>query len=360
MEERISTWRPGIWRTEVDLRVQELWRRLRVAESLAPGERAEAGRELSEEVTAAITGNLRSAEKAIAERPRFRERLLPWWTGSAITAAWEPVHEAERLLLPMERKTTVKSRLAWLLSWVRRAMTEGPQRMEHEETLKGQMESEALDMPSVEAILTAVTEANHERYGNLRSFRNNLVLVTGMLALLVAVLGFWQLLSPGTVSFCTGGEEATTCFGGADEPRSGDVWLVALFGAIGGLLALAFGLAQTENPPSRYDPRIWQVGLKAAAGSATAISGVLLVQADLVVAPASSPSEALYLVYAVVFGFSQQLFTRVVDKQAGRLIEPGGDSPAHSSGSASVPRTGTSSAGRISASSSPSSAMRRP
>lgn len=327
MGERISRWRPGIWRTEVDLRVQELWRRLRIAETLRPEERAGNADELPDAVRTAIEESLRSAEAAIEGTHSFFARLVPWWTGSTITAAWEPVHEAERLLLPVESKTSVRVRLTWLLTWVRRAMTDGPQRKRYEGLLEVQLlESGDLDIDSIETVLTAVTEANHERYGNLRGFRNNLVLVTGLLAVLVAVLGFWQLLFPETVSFCAGGgDEGVTCLGGGDDPRAGDVWLVAFLGAIGGLLALAFGLAQTETPPSRYDPRIWQVGLKAAAGSATAIAGVLLIQADLVVAPASSPSEALYLGYAVIFGFSQQLFTRIVDKQADKLIESGGD-----------------------------------
>jgi len=55
-------------------------------------------------------------------------------------------------------------------------------------------------------------------------------------------------------------------------------------------------------------------------GAATAVIGVLLVQSGIVVSPAQSASEALFLAYAAVFGFSQQLLTRFVDKRAGKLL----------------------------------------
>jgi hypothetical protein len=63
------------------------------------------------------------------------------------------------------------------------------------------------------------------------------------------------------------------------------------------------------------------------AGAATALAGVLLLQANLLVRPAGSNTESVLLAYALLFGFSQQLFTQFVDKRAGNLIEAGGEEP---------------------------------
>lgn len=78
--------------------------------------------------------------------------------------------------------------------------------------------------------------------------------------------------------------------------------------------------ACARSAPSRYDPKAWQALLKPVAGSATALIGVLLIQADILLGPSDSRSEALLLSYAALFGFSQQLLTRFIDKKAEALI----------------------------------------
>jgi hypothetical protein len=158
----------------------------------------------------------------------------------------------------------------------------------------------------IEQAYRDVIVANSDRYSNLRTFRNNLILVTVLLGGLICVLAAWHAVTPGFVTLCSGADDngVVHCIDGAD-PHRWDVALVALVGAVGGLLAIAFGLAKTETPPSRYDPRAWQA---------------LLLQADLLISPAGARSESLFLGYALLFGFSQQLFTQFVDKRAGDLI----------------------------------------
>lgn len=76
-----------------------------------------------------------------------------------------------------------------------------------------------------------------------------------------------------------------------------------------------------HTTPSRYDPKAWQAFLKPITGAVTAVLGVLFIQAEFLISPTGNASLSL-LVYAVLFGFSQQLFTRVVDKKAEALITP--------------------------------------
>jgi hypothetical protein len=151
-----------------------------------------------------------------------------------------------------------------------------------------------------------------------------------VLSALLIGLAVWHGANPNFVSLCgsasgsvQAGATAPTaqCLAGT-TPMPRDVAEIALVGAIGGLLSVAFGLGSTGAPPSRYNVRGAQAALKPVAGAATALIGVLLVQSHLLVAPAERVSESLLLAYAAVFGFSQQLLTQFVDKRAGKLLEP--------------------------------------
>ena len=170
--------------------------------------------------------------------------------------------------------------------------------------------------------------ANSDRYANLRAFRNNLIVITAILFALICVLAAWHALNAGVLTLCSSERETggVHCLDGTRSHRW-DLALVALVGAIGGMLALAFGLTNAEALPSRYDPKAWQVLLKPVAGSATALGGVLLLQSNLLISPSGTRSESVLLAYALLFGFSQQLFTQFVDKQAGKLIEAGSEDP---------------------------------
>ena len=99
---------------------------------------------------------------------------------------------------------------------------------------------------------------------------------------------------------------------------SRDVAEIQVVGALGGLLSIAFGLGKIGTPPPRYNPRPAQAALKPVAGAATALVGVLLIQAG------SPASQSLLLAYAAAFGFGQRLLTQLVDQRASKLLEAPG------------------------------------
>ncbi len=321
--ENSLAWRRSSWRTEVGTRLDEMRNRLDAVEQLdrASGPTAQSD-ERRKAAKAFVKASLDKAQRALDEQPSFGEGLISWWIGDTITTAWEAVHEAEVWLVRLEDAEAVRVGLPWLLSWLQRTLEKNERRSNYEKALEGQEKKGAqLDPTLIEQAYRDVIVANSDRYSNLRTFRNNLILVTVLLGGLVCVLAAWHAVSPGFVTLCSGADDngVVHCVGGAD-PQRWDVALVVLVGAVGGLLAIAFGLAKTETPPSRYDPRAWQALLKPVAGGATALAGVLLLQADLLISPAGARSESLFLGYALLFGFSQQLFTQFVDKRAGDLI----------------------------------------
>ncbi len=275
-----------------------------------------AGRETEEAaVYQTVKNGLDTAAKAAGVG--WLSRPKAWWTGSAITEAWEGVHHAELALIGIERKRSVEAILARLLAWIHSAIEEPERRELHEKSLKEQIGDPAkFDRTRVRQAFVDVIVANRERYANLRTFRNILILVTGLLGLLVVGVAVWHAANPAFLTLCPAG--ARVCL--TSPPRT-EVAIVALLGAIGGSLGLAFGLTEADTAPSRYDPKAWQAFLKPVTGAVTGILGVMLIQAGFLVQPAGNTSYAL-LVYAVLFGFSQQLLTRTVDKQANALMTP--------------------------------------
>jgi hypothetical protein len=274
---------------------------------------------------AAIEEAIEHAAEAIKDAA-MTQRLAQWWTGAAITAGWESVHTAEAELVDIESEADVRASLPHLAAWLAQVMPTGEPRKRYEGELSSYIEaSKPLDRTTVRLAYKDVVKANNESKANLRAFRNLLTVLTAALALVLIVVAAWHAINPEFVSLCgtsgSGASSTTTCISGT-SPRGQDVLEVQLLGAIGGLLSLAVAFSgSTEVPPSRYNVRPQQAALKVVAGAATGLIGVLIIQSGIVVSPASQTnSEALFLVYAAVFGFSQQLFTKFVDKRAEALL----------------------------------------
>lgn len=303
--------RQGIWQAEVVGRADELRGRLEAVK----GATGPAPSEEDVAIFGAVQRSLESAERAAGPIKRG-SRLKAWWSGAAITEAWESIHHAELTLLTVESEEKAKGILPRLLAWIESAIEDPKRLARHEKGLATEIEEGNFDPVRVRGALMDVIAANRDRYANLRVFRNILIAVTGLLAALVTVVIAWHAANPNFLSLCPQG--ATTCLAG---PPRAEVALVALLGAIGGSLALAFGLSESQRAPSRYDPKVWLAFLKPVTGAVTAILGVIFVQAEFLIKPAGE-SSYLLLVYAILFGFSQQLFTRVADRKADALTGP--------------------------------------
>lgn len=338
------------WRAEVEVRRRELEHRLEVALS-GPGAAARpAGRPArtervevegaSSSVTLALEEHAQqpppdaqarnSHEKAV--RQALHDAALAvdsdasvsgWITGSTVTMAWESVHEAAAALVEIESDDAVRSSLPRLVDWIQDVMDkDSPLRRRYEDDLTSIIEGKSgVDRTLVRQAHQDALNANNEKHANLRTFRNSLHLATGILVFLLLVLAIWHAANKHFVSLCNPNPPKGTqpCFSGT-APAARDIAVIELIGAIAGILSVAFALGSEKTPPSRYNVRVAQMLLKPAAGAATAVIGVLLVQSGIIVSPAQSASEALFLAYAAIFGFSQQLLTQFVDKRAGKLL----------------------------------------
>jgi len=338
------------WRTEVEVRRRELEHRLEVAlaehATVAPtverparterveieGANASVTLTLEEHETKAqpVPQALSSHEHAVRQALQDAQLAVDsdasvsdWINGSSVTMAWESVHEAAAELVELESDDAVRSSLPRLVDWIQEVMDkDSPLRKRYETDLTAIIEGKSgVDRTLVRQAHQDALNANNEKHANLRTFRNLLHLATAILTLLLVALAIWHAANKHFVSLCNPNPPKGTqpCFSGT-TPASRDIAVIVLIGAIAGILSVAFALGSEKTPPSRYNVRVAQMLLKPAAGAATAVIGVLLVQSGIIVSPAQSASEALFLAYAAIFGFSQQLLTRFVDKRAGQLL----------------------------------------
>jgi hypothetical protein len=332
--------RGGPWRTEIAVRCEELHHRIAITRSHVA---TTADDTLAAELIAVpeagvldvrISGghgdgagqlvHVAAAERAVEiaqlaiERHGLWRSVHDWWTGSAVTAAWESVHLAEAELVEVAPEKDILALFPSVQGWMRDVMTP-EKRAPYEKSLRAMQKGGAdLDRAAVREIYTELIRANNDWHVKLRRFRNLLFGVSFVLGLVLVGLGVWHALHPETLSLCKGTGKSRVCLGGG-KPHGYSVLEVEAIGALGGLLSVAYMLTKTKEPPSRYNLSVAQAVLKPVVGAATALVAVLLLLAGIL-GPQSILSTESMLAYAAVFGFSQELLTRWVDKNAAELL----------------------------------------
>ncbi|HEX3922975.1 MAG TPA: hypothetical protein VHY31_11870 [Streptosporangiaceae bacterium] len=174
------------------------------------------------------------------------------------------------------------------------------------------------------AALSAAMAAEDDQQAEVRRFRNVLFGTFASLTVVVAVLvavGIWRAaLIP--VCLPKPGARAGTmvCPAGGRIPGAADLPLVLGLGTIGATLAVAKNLAGLKPVGVRYSLSVAQGLVKVALGAITAVLGVLILQTQTSL-PGVLGSQQALLAAAVVFGYSQQIFTGLIDRQASSLMD---------------------------------------
>ena len=96
--------------------------------------------------------------------------------------------------------------------------------------------------------------------------------------------------------------------------------VVALLGLLGGALATSVAIRKIEGAGTPYDVPVALAWLKVPLGAFVAILGILAVRGGFVPGLSQLDTQDQILAYALLFGFSQQLFTGVLDSKALSLV----------------------------------------
>ena len=210
-------------------------------------------------------------------------------------------------------------------------------------------------------IVTAVRAASSaalREHVRLRSFRNIVVVTAALMALLaigVAITGF---LSPSLIPLCFAPEESGVATvvcptsqsdpfipaqagGGsraagqsqdgvpvrdidvvvAETAKPTDLIIVELVGLTAAAIATAAAIRRIRGSSERYGLPVALAALKLPTGAITAFLGLLLMRGQFVPGLSALDTSAQILAWALVFGYAQQLFTRLVDQQGQTVLD---------------------------------------
>ncbi|HVV24982.1 MAG TPA: hypothetical protein VHF06_36460 [Pseudonocardiaceae bacterium] len=259
-------------------------------------------------------------ERVLHERPRGLRRLSVWWTGWRVERAWRSLHEAEIYV------TAADPDLVAHLPALRERVALGlPPDDQRRTALDGL--DEHTPVGTVRAMVTdalrAAFDASDEAHAAARAFRNKLFVAGAVLVVLNTLLGILGFAEPGFIPMCvdkiTG--DGRICASGADRPMPADLWLTQVMGAAGAVIATVVLLVRRRPSLSPYILIGYQGLIKVLLGALLAVFGVLLLGAGVGDGLIGLRGQAAVLVAALVFGYTQQVGTRLLDNYADRLLD---------------------------------------
>lgn len=204
------------------------------------------------------------------------------------------------------------------------------------------------------AIVTTVRSASSAALRELirlRSFRNVVVVTTVLMTVLALGVALTGLLQRSLIPLCFAPEESGTALvvcptaqsdrftpsqdGGtaqsgapvrdiddvvAETTRPEDLLIVELVGLTAAAIATAAAIRRIKGTSERYGIPVALAALKLPTGALTAFLGLLLMRGQFVPGLSALDNSAQILAWALVFGYAQQLFTRLVDQQGQTVL----------------------------------------
>ena len=292
-------------------------------------------------------------------------RLRAFLGGAAVERTNSQLDAVETDLLRFAPDSYVRGALPNLVAHVSNHLEPGDPRRQRVEAIDARVSARALDEPleplEQDEVLSAVRAASLEarrEIRRVRSFRNVLLLSALILCLGVSGLTVMGTLSPERLALCFVPDDqvvvcptASAAVPPAAQPRPGEVtpaaqqqvvidrlvrdtaspWdipLVEIVGLLAAGLAGAFALRGIQGTSTPYSLPVAAAILKLPTGALTAVLGLLLMRGGFVPGLTSLDTSAQIIAWAIIFGYSQQLFTRLVDEQANTVLDRV-DAPTH-------------------------------
>lgn len=281
----------------------------------APGEYA-----IAEQALARARDYAARPSRATGRRwSRPARRIAVWWTGTDVNQAWAAAHAAEQALLAVEPSEVVRSRVGDMAAMVVTTLTPGDLRVaDYLKTLEILAKRDGPILPADRAQLAAILDDCHSASdgakADARSFRNTLILLGGLLSVLVVAIA---IVAWGDQSF------RSVFAPSGQEPGRWYVLELELVASLAGLTGAGLALKSYLGFQDTYGLPLVQALLKASTGAATGLFGVLLVQSGLITALKPQTGGGVFAI-AIIFGYAQYLFTRLVDGQANAVLTSAG------------------------------------
>jgi hypothetical protein len=270
----------------------------------------------------AATKALDVVDAVLHRRPRLANRLSAWWTGWRVERAWRALHEAEVYLTAADPELAV--RLPGLRERVAVGLPETDLRRRALAELVCADPPSAADRAVVTDVVRASFDASDEVHAAARALRNKLVVAAVVLVGLNTLLGVLGFVRPGFLPMCVERVDAPghlVCASGNTTPSAADVWLIQVMGAAGAVVSTVVLLVRRRPSLSPYILIGYQASIKVLLGALLAVFGVLALGAGIGEGLIGPRGQAAVLIAAVVFGYGQQLGTRLLDNYADHLLD---------------------------------------
>ena len=186
----------------------------------------------------------------------------------------------------------------------------------------------------IAALQGAQSQAQYDQM-RVRSFRNVISGVAALVTTLAVVLALVGLLRPQVLPLCfqpagavqqplTPGqqlEELIACpSGNQRRPQPSDIPIVEFAGVLAATVAAAAALRRIRGTADPYSLPFALALLKLPTGALTAFLGLTMLHGGVIPGFGGLDSSGQIVAYAIAFGYSQELFTGLVDRQAQTVL----------------------------------------
>jgi hypothetical protein len=345
-------------------------RHLDAAERAAEGHVNKQGKEKrgSEDGAAAMgrgdePGQQQRHESEAGRRPLgLWARFAAFLGGASVERVTSQLDAVETDLLRLAPDPYLRGALPNLVAHVRDHLPKGDPRREQVETIAQAVAARPAKTPlsalerdqTLGAVRAASLEGRRE-IRRVRSFRNVLLVSALILTLGVAGITAVGVSSPGLVPLCFAPDNTmVVCPTGAtpvpeaparqdngtagsanasaaqqarvdeqirDTASAWDIPVVEIAGLLAAALAGAFTLRSIQGTSTPYSLPVALAALKLPSGALTAVLGLLLMRGGFIPGLSALDSSAQIIAWAIVFGYAQQLLTRLIDQQANTVLE---------------------------------------
>ncbi len=318
--------RKRIWVQQVAVEADAYETRVKVA-------RAKGLASADEPIAEGVIEHVRRARDAALREDPIPGRWGNWIHGTLVEVAYRRLHAARAQLIELYDVNELYSEIPAAVARAQFTL----HRDDPRQISVADLSAEPVERlrPRLRRLLDDSYESLDRQFAQLRSFRNIVLSAALVIGALTTITIIVVALHPSVMPLCfpkeviTGtspivteaqGQNCPTS-SGTRGPSGGDILVVALLGLLGGALTASVSIRRLRGTSTPYDVPVALAMLKVPLGAFTAILALVAIQGDFVPGLTVLDSQEQILAYALIFGFAQQVFTRLLDNKAQDLLE---------------------------------------
>ncbi len=315
--------RRRIWVQQVAVETDRL--QMRVDAARARGDLTEP----QEMIAVGIDGFIDKARAAAFRDDPIPGRLANWWRGTLVEAAYRNMHSARSAMFDLYTDAELRAEIPMVVARANSTLHRDDPR------LASVAELAVLPRLRLRPRMRRLVGDSYERldleHGQLRSFRNIVLLAAAFLIVCVGITIGFVVTHPSWIPLCFDSTlELVSCPSQMTKgatPTWPDVVVVTGMGGLGGAFAATLSIRNLKGTSTPYDVPVALAVLKVPLGALTAILGLVAIKGGFAPGLSNLDNQGQVLAYALLFGFSQQALSRLLDKRGSDLLEglPGGE-----------------------------------